>query len=280
MGPMANAGGRFHFLVTVATCAFVAPAWADKPVAPTTITAAATLVPFSSPESQQRFARSKHIVDFFRLANQFESQRNLGYCGPTSATIVLNALRLGNPKAPRPRDETTFPAEYISRLPPGLDPVFKRYTQTTFFDAHMEKVKTRDQFFGSPRNPGAKPSPGIELRELHRVLLNHGLKSDLRIADDSMTDEQMRQDLTRNLQTADDFVIINYSRTETGQGRFGHMSPLSAYDQASDSFLVMDVNPNQAGWVWMPASLLFRAMRTRDVAENRGYLLVSEGTKF
>jgi len=242
--------------------------------------AARQLVAWASPESNKRFARSKHNADFFKLANQFESQHNLGYCGPATATIVLNALRLDNAKAPRPRDETMFPEAYVKRLPPGLDPVFKRYTQNTFFDAHMEKVKTRDQFFGTPRTPGTRPSPGIELRELHNVLLNHGLKSELRIADDTVTDKQMRQELIRNLATPGDYVIINYSRVETGQGRSGHMSPLGAYDQKSDSFLVMDVNPNQAGWVWVPAGLLGKAMRSKDVAENRGYLLVAEGTQF
>jgi len=40
-----------------------------------------------------RLARAAAKVDFFHLANHFESQQNLGYCGPTSSTIVLNALR-------------------------------------------------------------------------------------------------------------------------------------------------------------------------------------------
>ncbi len=284
--------GILRTMKTLLVCAallMAAPAVAAPPAGPPPPSPAAEaameaaarqLVAWGSPESNKRFARSKHNADFFKLANQFESQHNLGYCGPASATIVLNALRLDNAKAPRPRDETTFPPEYIKGLPPGLDPVFKRYTQNTFFDAHMAKVKTRDQFFGAPRAPGARPSPGIELRELHNVLLNHGLKSELRVMDDTITDKQLRQELLRNLATAGDYVIINYSRVETGQGRWGHMSPLGAYDQKSDSFLVMDVNPNQAGWAWVPAALLAKAMRTKDVAENRGYLLVAEGTQF
>jgi hypothetical protein len=52
-----------------------------------------------------RLARSTAKVDFFRLANQFEGQQSLGYCGPTSVTIVLNALRADNTSIAKPRDE-------------------------------------------------------------------------------------------------------------------------------------------------------------------------------
>ena len=46
------------------------------------------VVPFASPESEKRLDRATAKVDFFHLANHFESQQNLGYCGPTSATIL------------------------------------------------------------------------------------------------------------------------------------------------------------------------------------------------
>jgi hypothetical protein len=51
---------------------------------------------------------------------------------------------------------------------------------------------------------------------------------------------------------------------------------LAAYDSLSDSFLVMDVNPNASPWVWVATKDLIAAMRTKDGAENRGYLLVKE----
>ena len=49
-----------------------------------------------------------------------------------------------------------------------------------------------------------------------------------------------------------------------------------AYDERSDSFLIMDVNSNRAPWVWVRSDDLIAAMRTFDTVENRGYLLVSE----
>ena len=237
------------------------------------------VVPFASTESIKRLERAEAKVDFFHLANHFESQINLGYCGPATATIVLNVLRADNTTIAKPRDPGLFPADYRKMLPPGLDPVFARYTQSTFFDAATVSVKTRDQFFGKPKTPGAKPSPGLELRELHGILLAHGLASELHVADEKLSDDDMRRQLVANLSTPDDYAIVNYFRPVVGQTGGGHISPLGAYDKRSDSFLVLDVNPNGHTWVWLPAPLLFKAMRTHDMVENRGYLLVREGSK-
>ena len=248
------------------------PAGAESPTMP-------KLIRFADKDGMARLDRSQHKVDFFQLVNQFESQENRGYCGPATAVIVLNTLRVNNPRAAKPKDRSLFPAEFRSRLPPGWDPDFNRYTQGTFFNDKSEPVKTRDQFFGKPKAPGAKPSPGIELRELHGVLLNHGLHSELRIADDKLTDDIIKRDLMQNLATADDYAVINYSRPVLGQPGGGHISPLGAYDLKSDSFLILDVNPNGQSWVWVPSDLLIRGMRTADVNENRGYLLIKEGAK-
>jgi hypothetical protein len=250
---------------------------ASAPPASTAAAASDAVVPFAAPESMARLARAGARVDFFHLANHFESQINIGYCGPASATIVLNALRADDATVVKPRDPSLFPAECAKLLPPDLDPVFRRYTQSMFFDAQTRAVKTPEQFCGKPKAPGAKSSPGIELRELHRMLRAHGLSSNLRVVDEALGDAQIRRELVANLSTADDYVIVNVLRSALGQKGGGHLSPLGAYDAASDSFLLLDVNPNGHSWVWLPASLLFAAMRTPDVHENRGYVLVREG---
>jgi hypothetical protein len=237
------------------------------------------LVPFASPESEKRLARATAKVDFFRLVNNFEGQQNMGYCGPASATIVLNTLRADDKTISKPRDQSLFPAEYRKNVPPGMDPVFARYTQSMFFDAETTSVKTRDQFFGKPKAPGVKPSPGLELREFHGILRAHGLDAELRVADDKLSDDVIRRELITNLSTPDDYVVVNIFRPVLGQVGGGHLSPLGAYDKKSDSFLLLDVNPNGHTWVWVPAALLIKAMRTPDANENRGYVLVKEGSK-
>jgi hypothetical protein len=52
-------------------------------------------------EGRARLARTTAKVDFPALANQFEAQSNVAFCGPTTAAIVLNAVRSGSRDLPR-----------------------------------------------------------------------------------------------------------------------------------------------------------------------------------
>jgi hypothetical protein len=249
--------------------------------------AAVTLVPFASPESVQRLARSQHKVDFFHLANHFESQSNKAFCGPTSSVIVLNALRSNNDRIPKPEDPSLLGDDVRKLVPPGFDPLFHRYTQNDFFTPQVEQVKSRLEVFGKPRAPrgdggpggAARPDPGIQLRQLAAMLTAHGLEVIARVVDDRLDEATIRRELVDNLGAEGNYVIVNYQRPALGQAGGGHISPVGAYDQASDSFLILDVNPNGQTWVWAPAAALIKAMRTKDVVENRGYLLIKEGAR-
>jgi hypothetical protein len=236
------------------------------------------LVPFASLESMARLDRATEKIDFFTLANHFESQQNGAMCGPTTTVIVLNALRADDAAIDKPIDRASFPAEYAAALPPTYSPYFRRYTQGEIFDARFESVKTKATFFGSPDAQGNRDG-GLQLRQLHRVLLAYGLESELHVVDDLVEDDAVRSLLRRNLGRAGDYVVVNYSRQALGQAGGGHISPLAAYDTVSDSFLVLDVNANEGKtWVWVAAPDLVAAMRTKDRVENRGYLLVREGS--
>jgi hypothetical protein len=235
------------------------------------------LVPFASDGSVRRLEKSASKVPFFSLANPFEGQHRVAMCGPSSAVIVLNALRARRRDIARPRDHSLFPREFVKNLPPGLDPIFARYTQGTFFDEKFEAVKPRAVFFGSPR-PDGSVDPGIQLPQLHRVLLEHGLDSRLRIVSDPGDEPARREELVRSMRSPGEYVIVSYSREALGQKGGGHFSPLGAYDEVSDSFLVMDVNPNYGRcWVWAPSCRLFASMRTKDRDGFRGFLLAREG---
>ena len=249
-----------------------------RPRVPVGAPSADRLVEFTDPESMTRLSRSDYKIDFFHLAVQFESQTNKAFCGPTSATIVLNALRAANDRIEKPQDASLVPAGVRQRLGGAFDPLYHRYTQYDVFNAEAAAVKTPAEVLGAPRTPGAKPDPGLQLRQLQALLAANGVASTLRIVDDALADETIRAELKTNLASADDYVIVNYTRAALGQEGGGHISPLGAYDEASDSFLILDVNPNGHTWVWAPAAMLIHAMRTTDGTENRGYLLVKEGT--
>ena len=232
------------------------------------------LVAWASGESAERLSRSAHKTDFFALSNHFISQDNSIYCGPVSSAIVLNALRLGKREG-LPRDRQSIAEDEMAWLSPGADPFFGKYTPNNVLN---ESTKTKLEVLGKPIliDGESRSDFGLQLHQLAQVLRSHGVRVVTRVVDDSADAAAVQRELAANLAAGDDFVLVNYARRSLGQPGGGHISPLGAYDEGSDSFLIMDVNPNRAPWVWVGADDLVAAMRTFDTVENRGYLLVSE----
>ena len=225
-------------------------------------------------ESTKRISRSSHKTDFFPLSNHFISQDNRIFCGPVSSAIVLNALRLGK-KEGLPRDRRSIAEDEMAWLPQGADPFFGKYTP---YNVLNDRTKTRLEVLGRPILIDGDPKSdyGLQLRQLAQVLRSHGLRVVTRVVDGTADPAAIRGEIAANLATGDDFVLVNYARRALSQQGGGHISPLGAHDERSDSFLIMDVNPNRAPWVWVRSDDLIAAMRTFDTVENRGYLLVSE----
>ena len=229
------------------------------------------LVPFASEEGLARLARSSARVDFPILANQYEEELNGAFCGPASAAIVLNAIKGRSGDAPK--DESRLHADDLKYLPPGVDPIIPRYTQDNVI---AKGQKTRAQVLGEPVTINGRQVHdfGYQVRQLDEMLRANGLSTRLVIVDADRSEQEIRTDLVESLQHPGDYVIVSYQREAVGQHGFGHISPLGAYDSESNSFLVLDVNPSRAGWVWMPTATLIKGMRTFDTVENRGYVLV------
>lgn len=229
------------------------------------------LLPFASEEGLARLTRSSARMDFPALANQFEAQSNAAFCGPTTAAVVLNAIR--GRGADLPRDRSRLRAEDFQHLPANFDPSLPRFTQDNVI---LKGGKSRAAVLGEPQTINGKTVRdfGYQIRQLDELLRANGVKTRLVIVDDALTLEAIRGDLTENLKRPGDYVIVNYRRELVGQPGGGHISPLGAYDTESDSVLVLDVNPASAGWVWMPLATLVKGMRSFDTVENRGYILV------
>jgi hypothetical protein len=89
---------------------------------------------------------------------------------------------------------------------------------------------------------------------------------------------QFREMAKAALGARDRFVLIDFSRatmSDDGQGG-GHFSPLAAYDEETDSFLVMDVARYKYPPFWVDAALLWQAMATTDTVSkrHRGYVVI------
>lgn len=236
------------------------------------------LINWSSDEGIARFERAEK-VDFFRLANFFEAQNNKIYCGVASSVIVLNALRVrnGEHQARKPLADSVLSEADRQYIPKPFTPFFDRYTQDNIFTS---KAKSKLEILGKPytlEGSGKEMKDGgLQLAQLHTLLQSHELNVVKKVAGEAHSLEEFRQDIKANLTQKDDYILVNYTRKVLNQAGGGHISPLGAYDQLSDSVLVMDVNSNKADWVWVSVPLLYDAMNTFDILENRGYLLISE----
>ena len=231
------------------------------------------LVEWESDESSKRLSRSAYKQDFFRLSNHFISQDNKIFCGPVSSAIVLNSLRLG--KEGLPQDTSSIPENERNWLPKGFNPFYGKYTPNNVL---TDRTKSKAEVLGKPIDiqGSLKKDFGLQLRQLAQLLRSHGVGVEVRVVSESASSEAIKREIKTNLANRGDYVLVNYRRKVLGQKGGGHISPLGAYDEASDSFLIMDVNPNRAPWVWAKSDDLIKAMRTFDTVENRGYLLISE----
>ena len=232
------------------------------------------LVEWETSESQKRFNSSNYKTDFFRLSNNFTSQDNKIACGLASSSIIMNSIKLRKSNQ-LPEDKSSITVEEMKNIPTKFNPFFEKFTQ---FNILNSKTKNRKIVFGQKYKESGleKRDFGLQLSQLGKIFEVYGVNVTKKVVTDKLTKVQVVEDIKRNLTRPKDFVLVNYARKILGQKGGGHISPIGAYDQASDSFLVMDVNPNKAPWVWVKADLLVKAMNTFDTKENRGYLLINE----
>jgi hypothetical protein len=116
----------------------------------------------------------------------------------------------------------------------------------------------------------------VTLDELARFATNLKLSASV-IHTADLPAADMRARLIAALGQPDTRVIVNFDRATLGQEEEGHFSPLVAYDQASDSFLILDVARYKYPPWWVTAKDLDASMRTKDLKTglSRGGLIVT-----
>lgn len=118
---------------------------------------------------------------------------------------------------------------------------------------------------------------GMTLDTLEALLEANGVQIAKRRAVNSSVSE-FRNSITRNLTTDRDYLVVNYQRQKLGQGAVGHISPIAAYDEASDKVLIMDTAAYKYPPTWVRIDALYKAMSTIDPENglSRGWLEVRE----
>jgi Phytochelatin synthase len=223
---------------------------AGNVIAQTLPLASSNLIGFDTPDGEKLLIESKSRADFFSLSMQFVTQDNLAYCGVASIVMVLNSLKIPAPETPEYKD-------------------FKVFTQENFFsNQKTQQVIAQKKVAMS----------GMNLQQLGGLLSSYdGVKVQVYHGSNSSL-EEFRKLAAENLKQPDNFVLVNYLRKEIGQERGGHISPLAAYNEVTDRFLIMDVSRYKYPPVWVKTADLWKAMNTVDLAsgKTRGFVFVSK----
>lgn len=206
------------------------------------------LISFTSPEGEELLLESDAREDYWPLSTQFVTQINQAYCGVASMVMVLNSLNIPAPATPQYAPYNTF-------------------TQEHFFDnPATQQVLSAD----------VVARQGMTLEELGGLLNSYSVNTQVYHSSDTTLDE-FRRLVIANLEQPDNFVLVNYLRSAIGQERGGHISPIVAYNEESDRFLILDVARYKYPPVWVSAEELWQAMATVDSTsgKTRGFVLIN-----
>jgi hypothetical protein len=211
------------------------------------ITVAAPLY-LNTPGGEQRLLTSKIHDPFFSVQPYVETQQNLAFCGPASIVAVMNSLG-----TPRPAESHLYPYNF--------------YTQDNIFNADTQRVKSFVMVSIS----------GMTLDNVAGFFNALGVKATTRHAD-ALTMEQLRTLLKTELAKPNVRIVANFNRKFLSREGGGHHSPLAAYDEASDSVLMLDVAKFKYPPAWLPLAELLPAMQNvdSDSGKSRGLVIVEK----
>jgi hypothetical protein len=157
---------------------------------------------------------------------------------------------------------------------------FKSYSQFTFLNEKTDKIKDRNIIGLSNVADGKdKIDPGVSLRQLTDILRN---AYDLKISiyyvgtPDKKKIVKFRNLIKRVMADEKYYIVTNFYGKSLGLKTSGHISPIVAYDQSSDSVLILDVAGHKNPWYWVKIDHLYNAMNTKDGDMTRGYLIISD----
>jgi hypothetical protein len=190
-------------------------------------------------------------ADYGPLAQWFETQANLAYCGVASSVMVLNSLPLEAPAVP------------------GYG-TYHFWTQANIFNPANARFVVPQQV----------ARQGMTLEQLHGLLSSLLAGRAVRVEryhGQTLSLSQFRALLRRNLADPADRLLVNYDRRPLGQQGGGHIAPLAAYDPGGDRVLILDVARYRYPAVWVDTARLWSAIRSIDSSSGLSRGLVTIG---
>jgi len=205
------------------------------------------LIVFDSTEGKVLLKRSSNNA-FWKLIPYFTTENGLTFCGIASGVMVLNALNIPPPSTP---DHAPY----------------RIFEQDNFFTDSVLKIIT----------PSEINMQGMSLEQLGESIKTFGIKTKIIYGGD-LAKNNFRKELINVIHSDNQYIIINFHRKYLNEMGGGHFSPLAAYDEKTDRFLLLDVARYKYPPVWVKTDDLYRAIHLNEkgeVVNFRGYLVVN-----
>ena len=233
---------------------------------------------------------SEFALDYFLInSGGFDAQINQAYCGPATVATMLNSLKYARRfRESNNNDGGLINGGWSFDLP--IDPRYNPYPYATQHDVlsgecvRTTVIKHNANDSTAEDNGIFQPPYGLNLEQSAKLLACHTstqssstTNSDewsisiQHVDPQSLALSRMRYELKSALIDPYARVMINYDRKGLGQVGGGHFSPLGAYHEKTDSFLIMDVAKYKYPPVWVGAATLYAAMATPDKCGSWDY---------
>jgi len=244
--------------------------YAKYTVSPYSDTLAATA--YNTPDGIAKFSEAHYKNAFYTLSTHYSPQDNILSCGIASAVIMLNAVYANINKQP-PISKTG--SWYIPE-DKTIEGNFT-WTEQNFFNDKVNGYLDQDVIYGKKKVDG-KYVVGVTLDQLTEALKLQGLDASS-VHADTATDIDIKafRDLLKQSLAAPTtkYMLVNYNLNVMSALNGGHFSPIAAYDEISDTVLILDTWNAFVPWTWVKVYDLYKSMNTLDGDVYRGYILVN-----
>lgn len=226
---------------------------------------------YNTSEGITRLTQSQYKTAFYSLSTHYSPQENILSCGIASAAIILNTVYTNIGKTP----PISVTGSWFIPEDNAIDGNFT-WTENNFFNDKINGYLDKEVIYGRKKVDG-KYQVGVTLEQLTNALNMQGLIAE-KVNVESSTNEDIevfREMLKKELANPTKYIIANYNLNVMSTLNGGHFSPLIAYDENSDSVLIMDTWNAFAPWTWVKVYDLYKSMNTKDGDTYRGYILIN-----
>lgn len=237
---------------------------------------------FTSPEGQDLFRSAVINEDdssdfkngtksFFDLMAQFHTQTEPAYCGPSTLVMMLNTMGVDPRKVWLGQKKSCwrwYEEDMLDCCAMDLEVVREVGICLTDFHflARCQGVTIQSWYASEVSVDQFRDAVKLACCERRDDVVSVSTDSSSSSSNSSFEQEQPKT-----------YLVVHYNRGTLHQTGTGHFSPIAAYDERSDSVLILDTARFKYGPHWVKLELLHEAMVCIDPDCNlsRGYSLMT-----